>query len=71
MKCCDYEGQDENEKKYGKYISAEIKIEKDDINKNIRIINSFEETKRIYKWEDEEDDYKYENEKEKKKYNKN
>ena len=46
------------------YILAEINIEKDDINKNIRILNSFESYKRINEIEDEEDDYKYENEKE-------
>ena len=42
------------------YMLAEINIEEDDINKNIRILNSFEECKRINKWVD----YKYENEKE-------
>ena len=46
------------------YIIAEINIEEDDINKNIRILNSFEEYKRINECDDEEDDYKYENEKE-------
>ena len=45
------------------YILAEINIEEDDINKNIRILNSFEEQKRINKWHDAEDDYKYKNEK--------
>ena len=46
------------------YIIAEIEIKEEDINKYIRIINSFEESKRENKWEDEEDDYEYENEKE-------
>ena len=46
------------------YILAEINIEKDDINKDIRIINTFEEYKRINDLDDKEDDYKYENEKE-------
>ena len=46
------------------YILVEINIEGDDINKNIRILNSFEEYKRINECDDEEDDYKYENEKE-------
>ena len=46
------------------YILAEINIEEDDINKNIRILNSFEEYKRKYNIDDKEDDYKYENEKE-------
>ena len=46
------------------YILAGINIEEDNINKDIRIINSFEEFKRIKDLDDEEDDYKYENEKE-------
>ncbi len=46
------------------YILAEINIEKYDINKDIRIINTFEEYKRINDLDDKEDDYKYENEKE-------
>ena len=46
-------------------IIAEIEIKENDINKDIRIINSFEQNKRkngsfIHK----EDEYKYENEKE-------
>ena len=46
------------------YILAEINIEEKDINEDIRIINTFEECKRINEWDDEEDDYKYANEKE-------
>ena len=46
------------------YILAEINIEEDNINEDIRIINSFEEYKRINDLDDKEDDYKYENEKE-------
>ena len=46
------------------YILAEINIEEDNINEDIRIINSFEEYKRINDLDDEEDDYKYGNEKE-------
>ena len=46
------------------FIIGEINVEKDDINKNIQIINSFEELKSIYKWKDKDDDFKYENEKE-------
>ena len=46
------------------YILAEINIEEDNINEDIRIINTFEEYKRINNLDDEEDDYKYENEKE-------
>ena len=49
------------------YIQAEIEIREEYINKNIRIINSFEEIKREKGWSDKEDDYKYENEKEIKK----
>ena len=46
-------------------IYGEIYINKEDINKDIQIINSFENYKRKNKWiEDKEDDYKYENEKE-------
>ena len=46
------------------YILADINIEEDYINKNKRIINTFEECKRRYDLIDKEDDYKYENEKE-------
>ena len=46
------------------FIIAEIDIKEDDINKDIKIINSFEKTKRDEGWEDEDDDYKCENEKE-------
>ena len=47
------------------YILAEINIEEDDINKDIRIIDTFEEHKRINDLDDDSDDYK-KNEKEKK-----
>ena len=40
------------------YIISEIEIKEEDINKDIRIINSFEEVKRKLKWEG---DYKKEN----------
>ena len=46
------------------YIIGEIEIKEEDINKDIRILNSFEEVKRNEEWKDKEDDYKYENEKE-------
>ena len=46
------------------YILAEINIEDYYINKERRILNSFEEYKRINYLDDKEDDYKYENEKE-------
>ena len=45
-------------------IIAEIEIKEDNINKNIRIINSFEQYKIEREYDNEEDDYKYENEKE-------
>ena len=45
-------------------ITGEINISSNDINKDIQIINSFENFKRMEKLEDQEDDYKYENEKE-------
>ena len=38
------------------YIIGEIEIKEEDINKEIRIINTFEEVKRQNKWEDDEDD---------------
>ena len=46
------------------FIIGEIYINKEDIHKDIRIINSFENCKREYWWKDREDDYKHENEKE-------
>ena len=46
------------------YILAEINIEEENVNKEIRIINTFEEYKRMNFLDNEEDDYKYENEKE-------
>ena len=46
------------------YIIAEINIKEDDINKKIRIINSFEEVKKTNGWKNGKDDYKYKNEKE-------
>ena len=64
INCYGYKQYGNKQKKYGKYISAEINIKKDDVNKDKRIINSFEEIKRIFKLKDKEDDYKYENEKE-------
>ena len=50
--------------KYSNYIIAEIEIKEGDLNKNIRIINSFEQCKKEEEWEDEDDDCKCENEKE-------
>ena len=45
-------------------IIGEIRIKEENINKDIRIINSFEEYKRKYYVEDDEDDNEYENEEE-------
>ena len=58
---------EENNKKNNKknnIIIGEINISSNDINKDIQIINSFENYKRIKKLGEKEDDYKYENEKE-------
>ena len=49
---------------YNNYIVAEININEDKINKDIKIINSFENTKREDHFEDMKEDNKYENEKE-------
>jgi len=46
------------------YILGEIKISSNDINKDIQIINSFENFKRIEKLEEKEDDIDFANEKE-------
>ena len=46
------------------YINAEIYIKEEDINKNIRIINSFENAKKEKKWKDDKTDNIKENEKE-------
>ena len=47
------------------YIIAEIEIKENDINKDIRIINSFEQSKREKTYIDKgTENYKYENEKE-------
>ena len=46
------------------YIVGEISIGADEVNKDIRIINSFENVKREEKREDKNEDWKFENEKE-------
>ena len=46
------------------YIIGEINIKESEINKYIRIINSFEKVKRERKYLDNKFDYEYENEKE-------
>ena len=51
-------------KKYENIIIGEINIKPDDICKDIQIINSFENVKRLKKWSNREDDLEYENEKE-------
>ena len=45
------------------YIISEIEIKKEDINKDIRIINTYEQYKREIKSEIKENEYKYKNEK--------
>jgi surface protein len=45
-------------------ITGEIDINKNNINKDVQIINSFENVKREYDWGNKNDDWKYENEKE-------
>ena len=57
----------DNFKENESYIIATINIKKEDINKNIRIINSFEEVNKDFYFGKEEDRHKYENEKEIKK----
>ena len=60
-----YEKDIEENNKENNIIIGEIYISSDDINKDIQIINSFENYKRAYSYiKDKEDDYKYENEKE-------
>ena len=53
-----------NIKNKNNIIIGEIYINKKDINKDIRIINSFENAKRENGWKDKDDDWKRENEKE-------
>ena len=56
--------ENNNNKLNDNFILAEIYIEKYDINKEIRIINSYEQYKREFNLKDEENDNEYENEKE-------
>ena len=53
-----------NKNKIKNIIKGEIYISENNINKDIRIINSFESCKRECEWEDDKDDYLNENEKE-------
>jgi len=53
-----------NNKISNNYIIGKIKIKKEDINKNIRIINSYDEFYRENNWNKDKDSYNYENEKE-------
>ena len=46
-----------NEINYKNIIKGEIFINKNDINKDIQIINSFENEKRIQYYKDKEDDH--------------
>ena len=50
--------------KYENKIIGEVYIDEDDINKDIRIINSYENVKRENYWRDKKNDLNYENEKE-------
>ena len=59
-----YEKDIEENNNKNNIIIGEINISSNDINKDIQIINSFENYKRIENIKDKEDDYKYENEKE-------
>ena len=56
---------------YDNKIIGEIYIKKEDVDKDIRIINSCENVKRKEYWIDREDDWEYENEKEIEYRNKN
>ena len=53
-----------NQINYENIIVGEIYINNDNINKDIRIINSYENCKREWNKEDSKDDYQFENEKE-------
>ena len=53
--------QDEEQEYIKNHIIGEILIGPNDINKDIQIINSFENIKRINNYENDLDDYKYEN----------
>ena len=69
MGCCYYISSEDMRTNYinfenSPYINAEIYIKEEDINQEIRIINSFENVKREKRWEDKENDYIYANEKE-------
>jgi len=61
------EEEKEISKKYKNIIIGEIEIKPEDVNKDIQIINSYENIKRINNYENDEDDLKNENEKEIKK----
>ena len=45
-------------------IIGEIYIKEEDVDKDIQIINSFENAKEENQWKDKDDDWEYENEKE-------
>ena len=49
---------------YSNIIIGEIYIKREDVNKDIRIINSCDNVKRMEYWIDRDDDWEYENEKE-------
>ena len=56
--------QNEEQENTNNFIIGEILIGPNDINKDIQIINSFENIKSINNYENDLDDYKHENEKE-------
>ena len=56
--------EDESNNNNKNILIGRIYIYKENINKDIRIINSFENVKRKWKWKDNPDDIKYLNEKE-------
>ncbi len=62
MGCCCCKNWNKNDANEN-CIFAEITINEKNVNKEIRIINTFEESKREHNWPDKEDDYKYKNEK--------
>ena len=53
-----------NENNRNNFIISEVKIKEEDVDKKIRIINSYENFKRENDWKNDIDEYKYKNEKE-------
>ena len=59
-----YKAYKQYEKETKNIIIGEIEIKSENVNRDVRIINSFENVKRDEKKDDKDDDWKYENEKE-------